>query len=488
MSQPQVFLSVSESDGTQFSLAVSPILERVEPSLWESTVTIVGIVLCSVIVVTVVAFAIYHRACQRHLHKYDMAMQEESPKHLCKSTSLPSSPSHASSHGIEIEHCMEIPLTGGHPNGKKKKAYTPGSTKSRTSLTSACSNNIKKLKTKVEIEYNNRRQSPLTPNRDYSQVPQISSPTKDAPSNGQKIHGHLSLFKTSPLVKPKGLRSPKIHSSPKVKKDSAIPVKNDEVKVGDNKRIVMGADLSPTSQNCEVETPTNINNGVVLRRDRGKESGKVLNNAIQSDNHTENNISLKHFSDGPDLETERKPASGTSDDSTSAEKDTPAEMTTSFIESGTKPRRPTSLTESYSKMSIASAGDKNSSEGSKEKTSVTSSDDRQNALPKPDGQSPKSPRVEVLKSSNSKTSTPSKSIKSLRSSSTDVSNKTKSPARSINTPSDVVELEYDDFIDYDDTYSYFDPLETEKLTWHGVEKVGAKTPNNQKDVSQTRKT
>ena len=447
--------------------------------------TIVGIVLCSVIVVTVVAFAIYHRACQRHLHKYDVAMQEESPKHMCKSTSLPSSPSHASSHGIEIEHCMEVPLTGGHSNGKKKKAYTPGSTKSRTSMSSACSNNIKKLKTKVEIEYNNRRQSPLTPNRDYCQVPQTSSPKKHPHVDGEKIHGNLSLFKTSPLVKPKVPRSPKIHPSPKVKKINVTPVKNNDV--DDNKRVVMGADLTPSSPKCDVETPTNIDNGVVLRRDRSKQSAKALNNANKSDNNIENDISLKHLSDVPDLETERKPASGTSDDSTSADKDIPAEMTTSFIESGTKPRRPTSLTESYSKMSIASAGDKNSIEGPKDKASLTSSDDRQNALPKPDGQSPKSPRVEVLKSSNSKSSTPSRSIKSLRSSSNDVSGKTKSPARSINTPSDVVELEYDDFIDYDDTYSYFDPLETEKLTWHGVEKVGAKTPNNQKDIKETHK-
>lgn len=397
---------------------------------------------------------------------------------------MPSSPSHASSHGIEIEHCMEVPLTGGLPNGKKKKAYTPGSTKSRTSMASACSNNIKKFKTKVEIEYNSRRQSPLTPSRVYSPVPLNSSPRKHSNlSDREKIHGNLSLFKTSPLVKPKVPRSPKIHPSPKLKKTNVTPVHNADS--DSSKRIVMGADLTPTSPKGEVETPTNIDNGVILRRDRSKHSAKALNNADKGDTNIENNISLKHFSDGPDLETERKPASGTSDDSTSAEKDAASEMTTSFIESGTKPRRPTSLTESYSKMSIASAAEKNSTEGSKDKASLTSSDDRQNALPKPDGQSPKSPRVEILKTSNSKSSTPSKSIKSLRSSSTDASGKTKSPARSINTPSDVVELEYDDFIDYDDTYSYFDPLETEKLTWHGVEKVGAKTPKSQKERNDT---
>ena len=467
-----------------FSLAISPIRETEEPSLWESTVTIVGIVLCSVIIVTALIFAVYHRACRKRLHKYDIARQEESPKHICKSTSMPSSPSHASSHGIEIEHEMDIPLTKGAVKGSKKKAYTPGSTKSRASMASACSNNIKKLKTKVEIEYNSRRQSPLTPNRDYSPVPQNSSPRKHSNLAHNGNNGNMSLFRTSPLVKQKIPRSPKVHPSPRLKQSDITPV-NSACSEND-KRIVMGADITPTSPKCDIETPTNIHNGVVLRKDRTPHVLKPSSFKENLEPNKEADISLKHFDAGPVSETERKPASGTSDDSTSAEKDAASEMTTSFIESGTKARRPTSLTESYSKMSIASSAEKGSADGSKDKASLTSSDDRQNALPKPDGQSPKSPRVEVIKSTkSSKSSTPSKSIKSLRSSATDVSSKTKSPARSINTPSDVAELEYDDFIDYDDTYSYFDPLETEKLTWHGVEKVGARTPKSSKENSNT---
>ena len=452
--------------------------------------TIVGIVLCSVIIVTALVFVIYYRACNERLHKYDIAMQEESPKHMCKSTSMHSTPSHVSSHGIEIEHGMEIPLTGGAVNGKKKKAYTPGSTRSRSSMASACSNNIKRLKTKVEVEYNARRQSPLTPNRDYSPVPQLSSPRKLSNlAEHEKNCGNLSLFRTSPLLKQKIPRSPKVHPSPKLKKSDNTPINSDFVT--HPKRIVMGADITPSGTEGVIsapitihpgdsETPTNINNGVAFLQGKTHQLDTSIDNP--SALNSENSISLKHFDSGAVSDQERKPASGTSDESTSVEKDVSSEMTTSFIESGTKPRRPTSLTESYSKLSLASSVGKGSIDGSKDKNSVTSSDDRQNALPKPDGQSPKSPRVEVVKTS--KSSTP-KSVKSLRSSSTDVSSKTKSPARSINTPSDVVELEYDDFIDYDDTYSYFDPLETEKLTWHGVEKVGAKTPEG---FTQTKKT
>ena len=469
----------SESAERPYPLTVLPIRKPEEPSLWESTVTIVGIALCSVIVVTALAFAIYHRACHKRLHKYGIAMQEESPKHMCKSTSMHSSPSHASSHGIEIEHGMEVPLTGGAVNGKKKKAFTPGSTRSRTSMASTCSNNIKKLKTKVEVEYNNRRQSPLTPNRDYTPVPQNASPRKHLHlAENEKNCGNLSLFRTSPLVKPKIPRSPKVHPSPKLKKSDNTPVNSDSS--SQPKRIVMGADITPVSPRGDIDTPTNINNGISFLQQRGHQGDKPT--SFSEVLNTENNISLKHFDSEPISELERKPASGTSDESTSVEKEAGSEMTTSFIENETKARRPTSLTESYSKMSLASSAGKSSVDGSKDKTSVTSSDDRQNALPKPDGQSPKSPRVEVIKSS--KSSTP-KSVRSLRSSSNDVSSKTKSPARSINTPSDVVELEYDDFIDYDDTYSYFDPLETEKLTWHGVEKVGVKTPKGLADKKDT---
>ena len=36
-------------------------------------------------------------------------------------------------------------------------------------------------------------------------------------------------------------------------------------------------------------------------------------------------------------------------------------------------------------------------------------------------------------------------------------------------------MEYDDFIDYDDPLSYFDPEELEKLKWKGVEKISPKT-------------
>ncbi|XP_053398685.1 uncharacterized protein LOC123556486 [Mercenaria mercenaria] len=507
------------TDINAMPVSAEPVRNSREPSIWESTVTIVGIALCGLVVIAALSFVIYHRMCHYRQHKYAMAAHEESPKRMCKSTSM-SSPSHESHHGIEIEHDMEMPLTGIHNGADKKRAKTPGSTRSKGSLTSTCSNKGKKLRTKADVEHGGScRASPLTPNRDYCQVPQDGSPRRKHRVHEltQESENNMSLFRTSPLTKPKVPRSPKVHPSPKLKKQKSVTSPTNEdcdtlrtkhdmlsKRFGslerENQRVVMGSDHTPTnsvksppsdSSRTECETPTNIDNGVIYR------NHARFKNSLQSDknNHRDhpNDITLTELTKS-ERDNDRKPASGTSDDSASAEKETGSNMTTSFIENGTKPRRPTSLTESYSKMSIASAvsrgsieGARNGIESSKDKLSVTSSDDRQNALPKPDGQSPKSQRLETVKvepknsspTKTSKASTP-RSVRSVKSDTTDNSNNTKSPARSINTPSDVIELEYDDFIDMDDTYSYFDPIVTEQLTFHGVERVAVKTPKTPK--------
>jgi len=172
------------------------------------------------------------------------------------------------------------------------------------------------------------------------------------------------------------------------------------------------------------------------------------------------------FIDTPEPEDSRKPGSGTSDDSQSPDKLTSGNyQTTSFVEpeqqnSGkNKPRRPTSLTESYSFSKLPSVITENAAIDDKA-AAIAAKLDRHNDLPKPDGQSPKTPRE-----GRSKASTP-KSVRSSR------SRLTLSPSHSATTPSDNLEMEYDDFIDYDDTYSYFDPIETEKLQWKGAERLG----------------
>lgn len=498
------FVPVSVTAIKPSSVAMAPVASSDPPSIWESTVTIVGISLCGLVVIVVIVFVVYQRVCHKRLHKYAMAAHEESPRRMCKSTSMRSTPSHESHHGIEIEQDMETPLTGHTPNLEKKRARTPGgnSHKSKGSIAVVPPHNVKSFRADIET---NRHLSPsaIPHHGDYEPVPQAGSPKKTRHGDHATKQEHASLFKTSPLVKPKVPRSPKVHPSSKSKSHShshkkkshhpsdrskvdvpLLPKRYDSLGSDTHQRVVMGSDHTPTnsvksppSENKgDCATPTNVNIDV-LKKPLTKDEGV----------HKPNDITLKDLGSNSNRaadDNERNGASGTSDNSMNGEGVTPPQLTTSFIENVTKPRRPTSLTESYSKMSLASTGSNPNVEVTKEKSSVTSSDDRQNALPKPDGQSPKSQRNDSVKtgsnssspSKRSKTSTPL-STRSGRSDRTDVTGKTKSPARSINTPSDVVELEYDDFIDMDDTYSYFDPIETEKMTWRGVERVKSKTPS-----------
>ncbi|KAL3880782.1 hypothetical protein ACJMK2_032993, partial [Sinanodonta woodiana] len=460
------------------NFAVSPIVSSEKPSIWESHVTIVGIVLCGLIIVTAGAFVLYSKTVKKHRDvKYSMAAQEESPAHVCKSTSMPSSPSHESAHGIEIEHDMEIPLTRGATGSDKRKAITPSSTKSRGSTTSG--NGVKILKSKADIE---NKGCPRTPQKEYTQL----SLVEETPAS----HDGLSLFRSSPLLKNKIPRSPKIHPSPRTKrtllssavkspldsKQDMLTCKRLESGTGEHDRVVMGADKTPTNEYpvCQVEseliTPTNDSLVEQTAKKSKKDKRTKNKDNVQSlEKEHKSDIQLKEM-EKLDVEI-RKEGSGTSDDSTNAIPNSEIsgeERTTSFIENSAKSRRPLSLTESYSKMSLASSAGKSSSDASRANdimiASITSKDDRQNALPKPDGQSPKSPRQEQSKNS---------SPKSIRSASSKHS-KTLSPSRSIHTPSDVIELEYDDYID-DDPLSYFDPDELQRLNWRGVEKVG-KTP------------
>ena len=149
---------------------------------------------------------------------------------------------------------------------------------------------------------------------------------------------------------------------------------------------------------------------------------------------------------------------------------TACEETSFIVPAKARARRPTSLTESYSLDAINTRGAKSRTPKSTP-TCVngkpSAMEERQTLLPKPDGQSPKSPREEVgmraeKDEKRSKgSSSPSKSSLGGRSS------KTLSPTRSIATP----ELEYDDFI-MDDPLSYFEYEELGRLNWTGTEKLG----------------
>ncbi|KAK3099747.1 hypothetical protein FSP39_009050 [Pinctada imbricata] len=503
--------------------AVSVPIKPGKGSIWDSKVTIVGISLCSVIVLVAVAFAIYHRVFYTRDHKYTITSQEETPTHMVKSTSMHSTPSHHSalSQGIEIDYDMERPLTGGTPR-KKYRKDSAALVSRGSSISSNRSNTSKKnlkIKTKADVEPGG---SPKPSNRYYSPFP---SPHVNNETVTEIKEESNSLFNTSPLLNRKP-RSPKIHPSPRFKRPSplspASPIKTkhelltkkrkDRSAKRKEDRIVMGAAETPVYEEIKqiASTPGSTGSATpvgkidfidegTLKRKKGDKYGESDHDhsscadTLVSDHKpsqiTEGAIQL-HTVKTVDGET-RKPGSGTSDDSCSPDKSEGGkQQTTSFIEESKKdkepkPRRPTSLIETYQKpiksISLPSINKDATAtlDGGKTVFHIPKLE-RHKALPKPDGQSPKSPRQQ-----NSKSSTP----KSVRSSSVHSSRSklTLSPARSIHTPSEVasegLEMEYDDYIEYDDTFSYFDPLETEKLQWKGVEKIGTTKAkeNGQKD-------
>lgn len=88
----------------------APLYRRVQSSVLQSDVTVVGIVVCAVLLAVLLGVAVVQRLYWRHLPKYNMAATEESPAHCAHSSSAHSS--QPSSPGPHVQVDMDIPLTG----------------------------------------------------------------------------------------------------------------------------------------------------------------------------------------------------------------------------------------------------------------------------------------------------------------------------------------------------------------------------------------
>lgn len=431
-------------DNSSIVFGTIPLTSKTESSIWESTVTIAGISLCLTVIIILTALAIYHRFCYRKKHKYKMAAHEETPTHIAKSTSMHSTPSHHSalSGGVEIDCDMERPLTG---NSNKKNS---GGRVSRGSSISSNRSNDRKVKVLATVEC-----SPKLKPKQYSPLPSPKIKTVKGDESDKS-----SLFNTSPLLNRKP-RSPKIHPSPRLKNfkdkvkvktptspDSKYDLlikrrrsKGDKVDKDIEERIVPGSDNTPVIDEKTFESVKSPDSRETLTPTNAKPP------SVPDDKKCSETVDIPLVTLAKGEET-RNPASGASDESSPDNN----EKTTSFT-SVKRPPRPTSLNEIHKKFpsSTSVSSDKKRRFG-----------DRNKGLPQPDGESPKSSMTQ-----SSKHSTP----KSVHSSNSKL---TLSPTRSIT--SDNLEMEYDDFIDYDDPLSYFDPEELEKLNWKGVEKISPK--------------
>ena len=411
-----------------------------------------------------VAFVFIHRLYHKR-HKYAMT-SSESPVHLSAHNNSAHS-SRASSPPPCVTHVdIEAPLTG-----DKKKKDTRASRAS--SISSTCSTGLKKLRSKAEAVVANGSPKPSTKN--YTPLP---SPYSANNSPEEFLHD-ADFFKASPNLKKCQSRSPKVYPSPKLKRSPATSspsspsatkfdmlTKKRQDKINSKlERLVTGSSCAsshdPSVPLASPETPTPT----------GCHDADIVNSFKPSspdDKTPQNDVIM--------LDSLREDPCGTSKDSSDlAFADEENAETTSFIQPSVKARRPVSLTESYSHDSTDVTqkdrtpdgvnNKKSKKRGKDKKVKQSAMEERQNLLPKPDGQSPKASRVETPKRCPSSTSNDSSSR----------TNRTLSPSRSIHSPSDVasvdIEMEYDDFIE-DDPLSYFERDELQRLKWQGVEKIG----------------
>ncbi|KAL5013059.1 hypothetical protein ScPMuIL_011610 [Solemya velum] len=196
-----------------------PMVNAARKIEWENTVTILGIGLCAIIVIAAISFVFYNRLANKRKPKYAMAAQEDTPTHVARSTSMHSSPSRESAcGGVEIDQDMERPLTG---NSKRKDSILSRG----PSNSSKTSNSYKKIRTRADIESGGNSHSP----HEYTplQSPLVASFATDG--NGLEVNG-----KSSPRIRTKHPRSPKIHPSPRMSRPSnpSTPLSPPETKHG----------------------------------------------------------------------------------------------------------------------------------------------------------------------------------------------------------------------------------------------------------------
>ena len=360
--------------------------------------------------------------------------------------------------------------------------------------------------------------SPKPPTKDYSN---LGSPYSNNASPEDHVHDP-NFFRASPILRQVTPRSPKVHPhrlkgspgtpgsplpSPSITKHELLTRKRQERKgattpagEAEGEREVTGSSGSSSTTKptpAATATTTTIKAEINLTKPPSSRSAAKLRSPTDSkavdsarklqsptDSKSVSNrapASKRHSQGDRSPAAEEIPLIDSTEDlqphqlKAESEK-TPVCEETSFIYTKTKARRPTSLTESYSLETLDSKCRESRTPRSPAPAAGKPSamEERQTLLPKPDGQSPKSPREEVGGSEKEEKTSKSSSSPS-KSSLGGKSNKTLSPTRSIATP----ELEYDDFI-MDDPLSFFEYEDLSKLNWTGTEKIGRTKSSKEK--------
>ncbi|XP_076446754.1 uncharacterized protein LOC143284039 isoform X2 [Babylonia areolata] len=514
------FIASYEATEPDTPLERPPVLFRhEEPRVMESGVAIVGMGVCGLVVVVLVVFALVQRRYWRRVPKYSAA-NADSPAHVssAQSSSQPSSP------GPHVQVDMDIPLTGG--SGARRKSSSAGqrAASRASSISSTCSAGLKKIRSRAEnlagdgggaVSGAGCGGSPKPSTKDYSSLGSPPYSSNASPEDG--LHD-ANFFRASPILKHVAPRSPKVHphrlktsSSPATTPGSPAPpstiTKHEMLTRKRQERKGLSSTTTTTTPAGDVDGEREVTGssgsagstakGSVVGPERAagaattkaeihlakppSSSAACNSTANRRPSAAESKCAkggaAKRQSQGePCTEHEEIPLMDSVEElfpqqqsAADGSKKTPVCEETSFISPPAKARRPTSLTESYSADALETRGSK--SRTPKSPPTVTgrpsAMEERQTLLPKPDGQSPKTPREELVvvgereEKRSKDSSSPSKSSLGGR------SNKTMSPTRSIATP----ELEYDDFI-MDDPLSYFEYEDLSRLNWTGTEKIG----------------
>ncbi|PVD34192.1 hypothetical protein C0Q70_05458 [Pomacea canaliculata] len=184
----------------------APLYRRVQSSVLQSDVTVVGIVVCAVLLAVLLGVAVVQRLYWRHLPKYNMAATEESPAHCAHSSSAHSS--QPSSPGPHVQVDMDIPLTGG---GRRKSSSGQKAVSRASSVSSTCSATLKKLRARADGAESSAASKGAGAVCNGSPKPSTRAYTPVENTSPQDTDLDPSFFRSSPIFRHVAPRSPRVH-------------------------------------------------------------------------------------------------------------------------------------------------------------------------------------------------------------------------------------------------------------------------------------
>lgn len=493
-----------------------------------SLITLVGIVVCGLVIIAAIIFVFVQRTVLKRPIKYSMTTSADSPLRadVCQQQESSGLSNSLSSPGKVVNVDMAIPLTKGsnqsRGNGRVSAGSSASSQKYKTSpsaretlispygieivdtdLFGGTSPSRKKF-----VHSTIARQSPGTPSSPMTKLDMLNK--KRNGKKGKGVSTNLDPEVTREVTGSSGSQNSASTTKAEVSWPQASFINHGVKHEKTNKRSGMRPPSEEIplldSMTSSLESPSHFNNMVKsdstesattsFMHPRPARRPTSLTDCYSNDTLKKSStklLSLTPASDAAEIsvtDLTPKPVqystrddhqTSTSDDHAFTSQPTPLVLP----HLSSKRRKPVRSSPSQNSLASNNSANKNSANNNitNNKPKRSAFEERQALLPKPDGQSPKLEKRDTLligvtkAGSNRELASPGRASKA---SSKNIS----SPTRSITTPSEIdgLELEYDDFVE-DDPLSYFDYEQTQKLAFRGVEKIG-KTPVEEEDEDE----